>query len=189
MMLNVIEYLLDEEESDSGINAISLVQQPAIESDWVMLSKQEFKLKAIDDERRLLMGAILIPNKPILRLDEDNNEYYIYFSKDTLTKVMERYMKNGLQGETTLEHNLKLNGSDVYLSEIWMKEDDVHDKSVLHGVEAPIGSIIGSMKIEDDEVWEEAKLGKVNGFSIEGLFTDRVMQSKTLYEQINDLIT
>lgn len=176
--MNIIEYFIDDDKEESGLNAISLVENPAIELDWVALNKIEnVQLKVVNEEKRLVLGAILVPNKPILRLSEDNEEYYIYFSKETLVKALNKYMKRGLQGETTLEHKTKLNGQEVYLTEVWIKEDLEKDKSAIYNDQAPVGSIMGSMKIEDDSLWEQVKQGSIKGFSIEGMFTDQVKAS------------
>ena len=131
------------------------------------------------------MGALLIPNKSILRVDDDGKEYYIYFSKETLRKVLQKFMRKELQGNVTLQHKTDITGG-AFLTEIWEKESDTMDKSVMYGIDAPIGSLIGSMKVESDEILELAKDGKINGFSIEGLFADKVKASKAdiLYKEL-----
>ena len=178
--MRIVEYVLDEEKEDSGVNAVSLVDAPAIESDFILLSKEnKVELKVI--ERGLLMGALLIPNKPILRRDENGDEYYIYFSKETLRKVLYRFMKTQKQGKVTLQHQVDVPEGQAFLTEIWEKEDEVHDKSVMYGIDAPVGSLIGSMKVDNPELLTLAKEGKINGFSIEGLFADRSEFSKVEY--------
>ena len=88
-MMNIIELIIDEEAFITGIQAISVVEQPAIEEDFIALKEEKkVELKSIDDEKRILMGAALIPNKPIYRRDGEE-EYYIYFSKDTVRKASE----------------------------------------------------------------------------------------------------
>ena len=182
--MNVIEYRIDEEDEDSGVFAISLVNQPAIESDFITLNSIKVDLKVTDEERGLLMGAVLIPNKPIFRRDADGEEYNIYFSKETVRKASELYLKRGFQSSTTLEHRQKL--KDNFIVETWIKEDDVHDKSVKFGIDAPVGSWLASIKISDPEVMKLAKSGVINGFSIEGLFTDKVEAS--IEEEILELL-
>ena len=180
--MRVVEYILDEEEEQSGVNAVSLVDEPAIESDWVMLSKQtKIELKETS-QRGVLMGALLIPDLPIMRKDEEGNEYYIYFSKATLRKVLNKFMKTHKHSNVTLGHKIDVPEGQAYLTEIWEKEDDVHDKSVMYGIDAPIGSLIGSMKVESEELLNLAKEGKINGFSIEGLFSDKAQFNKIEHE-------
>ena len=79
--MRIIELILDEEQEESGIEAISIVESPAIESDFVALNNQEIKLAEIDKEKRILLGALLIPNKPIYRKGPDGDEYYIFFKQ------------------------------------------------------------------------------------------------------------
>jgi len=125
--MRIVELILDE-ESELGIEAISVVENPAIEEDFVALKSQEFKLAKIDGERRILMGALLIPNKPIYRRNGED-EYYIYFSKDTVLKASQMYLMNSKQNNSTLEHQYELEG--LSLVESWIVEDKFHDKSVL----------------------------------------------------------
>ncbi len=169
--MRIVELILDE-ESELGIEAISVVENPAIEEDFVALKSQEFKLAEIDGERRILMGALLIPNKPIYRRNGED-EYYIYFSKDTVLKASQMYLMNSKQNNSTLEHQHELEG--LSLVESWIVEDKVHDKSVKYGMDLPLGSWVGSVKVNNDKIWNEfVKTGKVKGFSIEGYFADKM---------------
>ena len=169
--MRIVELILDE-ESELGIEAISVVESPAIEEDFVALKSQEFKLAEIDGERRILMGALLIPNKPIYRRNGED-EYYIYFSKDTVLKASQMYLMNSKQNNSTLEHQYELEG--LSLVESWIVEDKVHDKSVKFGMDLPLGSWVGSVKVNNDKIWNEfVKTGKVKGFSIEGYFADKM---------------
>jgi len=166
----------------SGIEAISLVESPAIEEDFIALKSQEVKLAEVSSEKRILMGALLVPNKPIYRKNKEE-DYYIYFSKKTIEKASQLYLMNGNQNNTTLEHLHKLKG--LTLVESWLVEDEVHDKSRKYGLDVPVGTWMGAVKVNSDEVWDEyVKTGKVKGFSIEGYFADKAERPK---EAINDL--
>lgn len=181
--MNIIELILDEENEFSGIDAISVVENPAIEEDFIALKNQEVKLAEIDKEKRILMGAILIPNKPIYRRNGED-EYYIYFSKDTVRKAGELYLMRGNQNNSTLEHQYELNG--LSLVESWFVEDKEKDKTALYGMDYPIGSWVGSIKVNNDDVWENyVKTGKVKGFSIEGYFADKMERPK---ESVKDTL-
>ena len=173
--MKIIELILDE-ESELGIEAISVVENPAIEEDFIALKSQEIKLAEIDGEKKILMGALLVPNKPIYRRNGED-EYYIYFSKDTVEKASQMYLMQGNQNNSTLEHQYELNG--LSLVESWIVEDKVHDKSVKYGMDLPIGTWVGSVKVNNDKVWNEfVKTGKVKGFSIEGYFADKMERPK-----------
>lgn len=170
--MDIIELFIDENDEVSGIEAVSIVENPAIEEDFVALKNQEFKFAQIDKEKRILMGAALIPNKPIYRRSEDN-EYYIYFSRDTVRKASELFFIRGNHNKSTLEHQVPLAG--LVAVESWIVEDLKKDKSRLYGMEVPLGTWMLSMKVQNEDVWENyVKTGKVKGFSIEGYFADRL---------------
>ena len=176
MSLDIVELFLEEDDIDTGVDAISIVEYPAIESDFVALKAKEFKFKAIDEEKKILMGPLLIPNKPIYRKDEDDKEYYIYFSKDTVNKASQIFLKQGKQNNSTLEHQKKIFG--LSLVESWIVEDPKMDKSRKYGLDVPEGTWMGSVKVDNDDVWNDfVKTGKVKGFSIEGYFADRASRS------------
>ena len=179
--MKIIELILDEEQDDIGVDAISIVESPAIESDFVALKNQEIKLAEVDKEKKILMGALLIPNKPIYR-NGGEGEYYIYFSKDTIVKASQMFLQNGKQSNSTLEHDEALNG--LTLVESWIVEDKVHDKSVKYGMDLPLGTWMGSVKVNNEDVWNEyVKTNKVKGFSIEGYFADKMEAPKEAIEE------
>ena len=170
--MRIVELILDEDQEVAGIEAISVVENPAIEEDFIALKAEEIKLAEVNKEKRILMGALLIPNKPIYRRSGED-EYYIYFSKDTVLKASQMYLMKGNQNNSTLEHQYELSG--LSLVESWIVEDEVHDKSRKYGMEVPIGTWMGAVKVNNDDVWENyVKTGKVKGFSIEGYFADKM---------------
>lgn len=179
--MKIIELILDEDQEDIGVDAISIVESPAIESDFVALKNQEIKLAEVDKEKKILMGALLIPNKPIYRNGEEG-EYYIYFSKDTIVKASQMFLQNGKQSNSTLEHSKALNG--LTLVESWIVESKEKDKSALYGLDVPVGTWMGSVKVNNDDVWQEYILsGKCKGFSIEGFFADKMESPKENVEE------
>jgi TusA-related sulfurtransferase len=172
--MDIVELFIDEEDA-IGIEAISVVESPAIEEDFIALKNQEFKLAEVDKEKRILMGAALIPNKPIYRRNDDN-EYYIYFSRDTVRKASELFFINGNQNNSTLEHQVPLTGLSVV--ESWIVESE-KDKTRHYDMEVPVGTWMVSMKVLNDEVWNDyVKTGRVKGFSIEGYFADKAERPK-----------
>ena len=176
--MRVIELIIDEEQEFSGIEAISIVDKPAIQEDFIALSKQEkVQLADVDTDKRILMGAALIPNKNIYRQDSEEEEgYYIYFSEETVKKASELFLIEGNQNKSTLEHQAELSGLSVV--ESWIVEDEVHDKSRKYGLEMPVGTWMVSMKVNNESVWQDyVKTGAVKGFSIEGYFSEAVSLS------------
>jgi phage head maturation protease len=177
----IIELIIDENDLQTGIHAVSVVHSPAIEENFIALAKHEIELKEVDAEKKILMGAALVPNKQILRADKDGKAYYIYFSEDTVKKASELFLMRSNQNNATYEHNQKLKGMSVV--ESWLIEDEVHDKSVKYGFNLPKGTWMISMKVNNDDVWKDVKDGKVKGFSIEGYFADRYEMSQEKNER------
>jgi len=180
--MKIIELVLDDEQV-MGIEAISVVENPAIEEDFIALKNEEIKLAEVSNEKRILLGALLIPNKPIYRRKGDE-EYYIYFSKSTVERASQLYLMNGNQSKATLEHQHSING--LTLVESWIVEDEVQDKSRKYGLNVPVGTWMGAVKVNNDQIWEEfVKTGKVKGFSIEGYFADKMERPKD--NTLNDI--
>ena len=190
--MTVIELIIDPKDEQSGIDAVSVVESPAIEENFVALSKHEVELKEVDKEKRILMGAALIPNKKIYRVNAKKEEYYIYFSEDTVRQAMELFFKNGNQSNATYEHKDAVKGMTVV--ESWLIDDPKSDKSQLYGFSLPKGTWMISMKVDNDEVWQDVKDGKVKGFSIEGYFADKLEMSleqnkrNEIIEQLKNLL-
>ena len=174
--MKIIELILDEMQEMMGIQAISIVENPAIEENFIALNKQEVQFAKKDAEKRILMGAALIPNKPIYRKSGEE-EFYVYFTKETIRRASEMFFQNGNQNQSTLEHEAELQGLSVV--ESWIIEDEQKDKSRIYGLEMPVGTWMVSMKVNNDDVWNNyVKTGKVKGFSIEGFFVDKVNFAK-----------
>lgn len=174
--MRIVELILDDQQMASGIDAISIVEAPAIESNFIALKSHEMKFAQVDAEKRILMGPVLIPDKPIYRkqvMNGEMQEFYVYFSKDTVRKASQMFLLKGNQGNATIEHELAVQG--VCMVETWIKEDMEKDKSAIYGMNDPIGTWMGCLKVTNDEVWADAKNGKFKGFSIEGYFADKSM--------------
>ena len=182
--MRIVELILDEDQEEGGIEAISIVESPAIESDFVALESQEIKLATVDKEKRILLGALLIPNKPIYRNGAEG-EYYIFFSKETIVKASQMYLRNGNQNSTTLEHDQTLKG--LTLVESWIVESETEDKSRKYGLNVPIGTWMGAVKVNNEDVWQEyVETNKVRGFSIEGYFSDRMETKDKIKEDMSE---
>lgn len=185
--LDTIELFIDEENINDGVQAISLVESPAIEEHFVALSEHKVEFKAIDDEKRIIVGLALVPNKKIYRRSKDY-EYNIMFSEQTVRKASEIYLKNLRNHNTTLEHNNLTTG--VCVIESWVVEDSKMDKSNLYGLNAVKGAWVVTMKVDNDDVWKDIKEQKYLGLSIEGMFSDKVedMSKKDNAEEILEQI-
>lgn len=170
----IYELVIENEEDE--VFAISLVENPAIEREFLYFDKEEIRFSSVDEDKRLVVGPILIPDKHIFRVDGDNLPYTVFFRKDTIQKLAENYLKKGYQASATLEHDKKLNG--VTLVESWIVESRTKDKTALYNMNLPVGTWAGVFKIDNDEIWNDyVKEGKVKGFSIEGLFEHKLVSA------------
>jgi len=156
-----------DENGKLGVYAIGLVSEPAIEEKWIALSN--VKLSQVDGERRMLYGAALVPDKKIVRYDKDTNEeYLIYFPKETIYACAHLFLKKHLQNAHSLEHEVPIDGCVVV--ESWLIENPEHDKAKHFGMDLPAGTWMLGVHVEDDGIWEQVQSGAITGYSIEGRF-------------------
>ena len=175
----IVELIIQDDNQELAIDAISLVTSPAIEQDFVFFGKDKNNLTfaKVDEEKRMLISPALIPNKQIFRHDPNtDSDYYVYFSPETVRKASELYLKHNNHHKATYQHQERVSG--VLTIESWIKEGD-QDKSKLYGFDLPNGTWFVKMKIENNELWEKIKAGELKGLSIEGYFVDK-------FEQMNE---
>ena len=182
--MKLIELIIDEEAELFGIDAISIVEKPAIESNFLAFNEGKVVLAEQDNEQRILIGAALIPDKPIYR-NQGGEEFHVYFSKRTIRRAMELFFKFGNQGNATLEHEHRINGLSVV--ESWIVDDTKMDKSNLYGLDVPMGTWMVSVKVENEAIWKDwIKSDRVKGFSIEGYFVDK-MEAQNKEKMMSEL--
>lgn len=167
--LDTIELFIDENADKDGIEALSLVKFPATEETWVALNNHRIEFKSIDDEKRIIIGLALVPDKLIYRRNGDY-EYNITFSKETVNKAARLYLKKLNNNNATLEHKTEVDGVSVV--ESWTVENPKMDKTALYDLNAVEGSWAVIMSIDNDKVWQEIKNGTYLGISVEGYFSD-----------------
>ncbi len=156
---------------DSETYAISMVESPAIESDFVALAEQkEEKVQVFleSDERHMVYGAALIPDKDIYR-NNGEQEFYVSFTKESIEKMSQDFMKNYRQNEVTLDHEEM--ASDITITESWLVEDPYKDKANALGINVPQGTWMVGMKVNQIDVWERIKSGELKGFSVESMIS------------------
>ena len=159
-------------------------------------SFNEQKSYYFDDEKRIIVGAAMVPNKMIHRYDELGNLYYVFFSKVSIKKMADRFLKQKRTDQTSIEHDgIKLGSDKVYITESWVSEDPIKDKSAAYGFNLPAGTWFVSMFVADPEVWDMIKKKALTGFSVEGLFAEKsvfsqeskqINQIKEILKSIND---
>ena len=208
--MKILELIIDAFDELTGVDAVALVEKPAIEADFMAFkevdvedvivfnllkleveeqfgtgsyesivdeqSSEKFSF-SLDEDQQIVVGPLMIPNKLIYRVDEEGDPYFVFFSEDTIQKVSDKLMKQNHMHTLNVEHN-PLDTVDGYMMETWLVEDPINDKQQVYGFNYPKGSWMGKYKIEDMEVWQKVKNKEINGFSIEGFFSDRFVQAQ-----------
>lgn len=194
MKLQDVELFIKDENED-GVFAVSLVESPAIEENFIALSTHKMELKVVDEDKKIVTGLALVPDKRIyrkmkLKEGEEPKEFNIYFSKETISKTAELFMKKLNLNNITSEHEKPVTG--VTVIESWVVEDTDKDKTALYNLKAPVGSWAITMKVYNEEEWSKIKAGDYKGFSIEGIYQgmDALNMSKDLdiIEQLKHIL-
>ena len=183
-----------EDESD-GIAFISLVNDPAVESNWLAYNKQHkpMQFQVADEEQRILLGVIMRADFPMYRIGNSGYEYYIKYSKETIAKMARKMLDDKTFNAVDTEHNNQC-VSGVQLEELFIKDVDKGINPVgFEDIEN--GSLFGKYRVLNDKVWADVKAGKFKGFSLEGYFG--VIESKfikqknhmSLLEKLKKLLT
>jgi hypothetical protein len=145
------------------------------------------RMMFIDEDRHILVGAAMVPNKMIHRYDDLGNLYYVFFSKESIKKMADKFLRQKRTDETSVEHNgIKLGSDKAYITESWVSEDPIKDKSAAYGFNLPAGTWFVSMKVDDPKVWNLIKQKALTGFSVEGLFAEKSVFSSQ-EKQINQI--
>ena len=166
-------------EKQGGLSALEvaalLLDENRKRAEATTFSKQTQYRFATDQEHQIVVGPLMIPDKLIFRVDENNEPYYTYFSRETIVDLANKMMKNKLLDRINLEHdpNSPVEG---YMLENWIITDEKYDKSKAYGLDLPVGTWMGMYKIDNPVIWDMVKAGKLTGFSIEGYFADRLIQ-------------
>ena len=156
--------IVNPDDEQTGVYAVSLVDEPAIEVDWIKLAKTEEFYFSASKDRQMLFGPLLIPNKLIYRRDEKGNEYNIVFDEETIQVIADKYNENKLGDVFNFQHSDRK--VEAVLLQNWLTGEN--DKSKDYGFELPKGTWFGGVKVKDEEFWmSEVKTEKVKGFSVE----------------------
>lgn len=180
---NYETYELVLRDDEDEVFALSLVSEPAIQQDFVYFGldgKEVIKFASVDTDKHTIVGPILIPNIKILRLKEDGTPYYVTFSKDTVQKLAQKYIKDNNSNNITLEHQTPVKG--ISLVESWIAESSKYDKAKAYGLNVKPGTWMGVFDLSGNiKVWNEfIKTGKLKGISLEGLFTHELMKASKI---------
>lgn len=180
-------YTLEIGEDDQLDFQIAKVDRPAIESNWMVFDGQKrFSFK--DEEKRIVQGYFMIADLPIYRRDSEG-EYYVKFTKGSIQNIAENFMKNGLTKNVNEMHQTGVLSQDVFVLESWLIDSN-RGTTAPNGFESLDGSWFGSMKVNNNEIWNKIKNGDFSGFSVEGDFkpTKELRTDDRILEAVKKII-
>jgi hypothetical protein len=192
--MELYELIIEDSNTDE-VYALSLVENPAIEADWVYFTehKEQVKFATVDNDKRTIVAPVLIPEKRIYRVDErTGQEYEVFVTAETIEKLAQQYLMKGYQNKATVEHSENIDG-DVTVVESWVSKSSTKDKSANYFTRIfPAGTWFVTMKVNDEQLWQDyIKTGKVKAISIEGLFGHKLVKAAAVLElmekDVNDL--
>ena len=185
--MELLELIINDED-ESGVDFISLVDAPAVEKLWMAFNKQkeiDFQFKIQDADKRIVSGFFMIADLPIMRANEKGEKFYVVFKKDTINKIVNKFFKHGYSNNINIMHNKNNEAEGVYVIESLIIDKERGIMTPQGFDEVPDGSWWGSMRVENDELWAQIKSGVFNGFSVEGLFSQdngRDIKRKNYYK-------
>ena len=168
--IEVFELVIDTDD-ESGVTAIALVDQPAIESNWMAFSKQsEYKFNVKDEEKRIIEGYFMVADLLIPRIGENGEKFFVKFSAKTIEQIREKQSRLGLNNNFNLMHDPRQIAEGVYMLDNLIIDNERGKVAPKEFEKVPNGSLWGSAKVDNDEIWEQVKNGEFTGFSVEGMF-------------------
>ena len=192
MEKETIYELVINENDETGVDYIALVDQPAIESNWIAFNKQEVKQQFTiqDEDKRIISGYLMKADFPIVRVNDKNEKFHVVFRPKTVFDIALKYMENGFNSNTNLNHDKSTLAEGVFLFESRIIDKGRGSLAPKGFEDAPDGSWWGSMYVNNDEIWKQIKQGEFRGFSVEGNFLQgqpKEMESEII-EEIKELI-
>jgi hypothetical protein len=183
--------IVDDVNADTEVDFVALVDRPAIEKSFVAFADQRQQFAIKDEEEQIISGPLMLADTPIYRNDQ-NGEYYVVFSKDTIKQIAQKFFKKGYQQNVNLMHDDGRVVSGLTMFESWITDEKRGIKPMDGFGEVPDGSWFGSFKVDNEEVWQMIKDGKVKGFSVEGVFNYRktgIKNVQQMWEQIKAILS
>ena len=188
--IEVFELVIDTDD-ESGVTAIALVDQPAIESNWMAFSKQsEYKFNIKDEEKRIIEGYFMVADLLIPRIGENGEKFFVKFSAKTIEQIREKQSRLGLNNNFNLMHDPRQIAEGVYMLDNLIIDNERGKVAPKEFEKVPNGSLWGSAKVDNDEIWEQVKNGEFTGFSVEGMFKQLkpVTMDEDLINKLREII-
>jgi hypothetical protein len=188
--IEVFELVIDTDD-ESGVTAIALVDQPAIESNWMAFSKQsEYKFNVKDEEKRIIEGYFMVADLLIPRIGENGEKFFVKFSAKTIEQIREKQSRLGLTNNFNLMHDPRQIAEGVYMLDNLIIDNERGKVAPKEFEKVPNGSLWGSAKVDNDEIWNSIKAGEFKGFSVEGMFKqlEPVEMDENLINKIRETI-
>jgi len=185
--IEVFELVIDTDD-ESGVTAIALVDQPAIDSNWMAFSQQtEYKFAVKDEEKRIIEGYFMVADLLIPRIGEHGEKFFVKFSAKTIEQIREKQSRLGMNNNFNLMHDPRQIAEGVYMLDNLIIDNERGKVAPKEFEKVPNGSLWGSAKVDNDEIWEQVKNGEFKGFSVEGMF--KQLEPVTMDEEtINKII-
>lgn len=189
MALPLYKLVISEDDTDAtGVMAVALVDAPAIEMNWMAFAKQSFEMqtfKASNTEKRIISGALMVAGQKIYRKDEQLGEYEVMFDAETISKIVQKYFRNGNTGNVNMMHNESAKADGVYMIESFIIDKERGIQSPKGYDKLPEGSWFGSFKVDNQKIWDDfIKTGSFKGFSVEGFFNNSQVKPNTDVEEL-----
>lgn len=188
-------YLLDineDEQAQTEVNFIALVDRPAIQMNWQSFKEATAKF-AVDQEKQIISGPLMVADMPIYRKDEEFGEYYAVFNAPTIEKIAIKYYQKGFQSNVNLRHDGDMIVEGATMFESWIVNRELGKMPMKGYEDVSDGSWFGSFKVTNDKVWGMVKDGLIKGFSVEGLFQykpkNQEMSEEQILKKIQDLLS
>jgi hypothetical protein len=187
MKLPVYKLDINEFDEETGIDFVSLVENAAIQKDFLAFSETPIKFAIQDEEKRIVTGAAMIADLPIYRRDDIRGEYYVVFDKESIFKIAKKWARSNQYNSVNAHHKTPImNGVSLFESYIIDRERGVMPPKGFE--EVADGSWFVSYLIDNDDVWAKVKSGEFKGFSVEGVFDFPEGQEEQLIEQMKEIL-
>ena len=188
MKLPVYKLDINEFDEETGIDFVSLVENAAIQKDFLAFSETPIKFAIQDEEKRIVTGAAMIADLPIYRRDDIRGEYYVVFDKESIFKIAKKWARSNQYNSVNAHHKTPImNGVSLFESYIIDRERGVMPPKGFE--EVADGSWFVSYLIDNDDVWAKVKSGEFKGFSVEGVFDFPEDQEEQLLEQMKEILS